>query len=323
MRAEEFDATRFKEEQELRERHLALCRKYRATAGEKRTTPLPEIAISEAVPELRGTEATAVLLHPRHGDEPAADASKMGGQFLWPAAEPWPICEEHGIPYVTVLQLRAEEFPELAFPPNADLFQLLWCPREHEIWTKPKVFWRRRVLAKPALAANPPPKRAYARFVPVPCLLLPERVLEFPSVADLGEEKRQRLEQWLMTASLPGAKRLGADYYLRLDYYERLLAAAPGTKVAGQVAWIQESQKPKCQCGREMEHMLTIASHEFDAGCYERWLPIEDQKLQPEARLGFRGISDAPGLVLGDGGCIYYFVCRHCPELPVRDVCQC
>ena len=62
-------------------------------------------------PELNGLTKVAVRLHPRYSEEPAADRSKLGGHFLWPAAEPWPVCDEHGIPHVPVLQLRSEDAP--------------------------------------------------------------------------------------------------------------------------------------------------------------------------------------------------------------------
>src|SRR5262249_13899023 len=147
-------------------------------------------------------------LHPRYGDEPALDASKLGRTFCWPAREAWPVCPAHEIPLVTVLQLCACDFPEMSFPPGSDLFQMLWCPREHAdvpecrdkpcpmSWANPHFYGRNRQnIARPR-RNNPSPQAADYEYVPFPCRLLPERVIEFPSVYDLPENLRQRIYAW-------------------------------------------------------------------------------------------------------------------------------
>jgi hypothetical protein len=127
------------------------------------TTPEAPIDLLAVLPELADLRATTIRLHPRKGRVPGRYASKMGGTFLWPSEEPWPTCDEawppamvDGVPIpegdpraapfplVPVLQLRADDFPEMPFPPWADLFQLLWCPLGHNyaFMPKPFVFWR-------------------------------------------------------------------------------------------------------------------------------------------------------------------------------------
>src|SRR5713101_5323362 len=112
-------------------RHRTVLKAYRVKPGDRRTTPPPAYDVRRLFPELAERSRTTIRLHPRYGDEPPEDASKLGGTFLWPGDEPWPVCPAHKIPLVTVLQLRADDFPEIAFPPGANLFQILWCPREH------------------------------------------------------------------------------------------------------------------------------------------------------------------------------------------------
>lgn len=112
----------------------------------KLTTPESPIDLLEVLPELADLRATTVRLHPRKGRVPGRHASKMGGTLLWSADEPWPVCDEpwptswtsyveDGIPVpeddpraepfplVPVLQLRADDFPEMPFLPGADLIQ--------------------------------------------------------------------------------------------------------------------------------------------------------------------------------------------------------
>jgi hypothetical protein len=107
----------------------------------KLTTPKPPIDLLEVLPELADLRATTVRLHPRKGRLPNKYGSKLGGTFLWPSDEPWPVCDERwppswtpyveqGIPVpeddpraqpfplVPVLQLRADDFPEMPFPPG-------------------------------------------------------------------------------------------------------------------------------------------------------------------------------------------------------------
>ncbi|MFF7129396.1 MULTISPECIES: hypothetical protein [unclassified Streptomyces] len=56
-----------------------------------RTTPPRPVDVEAAFPELGGMRRGATRLHPRHGI-PTAQDSSVGGPFLWPADEPWPVC---------------------------------------------------------------------------------------------------------------------------------------------------------------------------------------------------------------------------------------
>jgi hypothetical protein len=260
----------------------------------------------------------------------------MGGTFLWPANEPWPVCRAHQIPFVAVLQLRADDFPEMPFPPEADLFQVLWCPREHSdvpdcrqkpcpmVWADPRFYWRScRTIHQPV--DNPIPQDAYYEYVPFTCRLLPERVIEYPSVYDLPEEGVERIRTW-------EDQNLGPDGMHACEY-EWDLSVACGTKIGGYAKWIQSPWIPACQCGRCMEHLLTIASWEWD-GVIGRWTPAEERKILAS----FPGAWDewskeqkrielwlhAPtGLVLGDAGHMQLFVCRHCGAWPIVPNIEC
>jgi hypothetical protein len=193
------DRTRLKSSFTAWQRQRKILEACRVGPGDKRTTAAPAFRIEDHFPELAKRSATTVRLHPRYGDEPAVDASKLGGMFLWPEDEPWPSCPHHQIPLVTVLQLRANDFPEMPFKRGTDLFQLLWCPREHfdipEIreqpspmyWADPRFYWRKSSKITRRLLPNPEPREAYFEYVPFPCRLLLERVLEFPSVYELPE----------------------------------------------------------------------------------------------------------------------------------------
>ena len=305
----------------------------------KKTTPKPRYDVLEIAPELAEMAVTTVRLHPTPGDVPDVGASKIGGTFLWPNEEPWPVCEElgppswknvdfhgwpvpkdaddPGIPLVPVVQLRAEDFPEMEFFPGTDLFQLLWCPVDHEepiFVAKPFVFWRDSQQIVNPLAEMPRPKYAQDHFLPPPCLVLPEPVVEFPSIQSLPEEISDKIWEW--DVELPADGRIDEAVTL----YEWELSVCPGAKVGGDVFWVQDRDVPVCECGREMSHLLTLAALEFDAGTYERWCPLEHPDIwerEYEDRHAVQGAAFD-----GLSGRQHIFICRSCEHWPIQSVFQ-
>jgi hypothetical protein len=382
-----------------------------------RTTPAPRIDVREVLPELASQATTTIRLHPRRlaeGETLPLDASKMGGDFLWPSDEPWLVCPMHGLPWVGVLQLRRADFPEVRFRPGTDLLQVLWCPQYgHGGWPEPDpvpvVIWRDaagitrpldqishprllsptekgRLLALnqaiqwlsqfetfPALMRRELQHRGgisnlhfeswlpkwfldmpaqteeqfeeickaarrvlddleehqsipdYAKdsLVPLPCRLFPERVTEYPP--ELSVEEEDRIVAAL--ADIGGSTDDGQEPDDPRDLYRCELSAADGTKLRGYVNWIQSPQTPWCDHGHAMEHLLTIASSEWDGGNWRRWRAVEERDLYE--RLWSAGDRDAEslvrpaGLMLGDVGNIYVFICCRCEGWPVKSVSQC
>ena len=301
-----------------------------------KTTPKPRYDVLEIAPELAELALTTVRLHPTPGDVPDLGASKIGGTFLWPEEEPWPVCEEldppswfdfewpvpedaddPGIPLVPVVQLRAEDFPEMEFFPGTDLFQLLWCPVDHEepiFVAKPFVFWRDSQRIVNPLAEMPHPKYAQDHFLPPPCRVLPERVVEFPSIQSLPEEISDKIWKW--DVELPANSEIDAASTL----YEWELSACPGTKVGGDVFWVQNRDVPVCECGREMSFLLSLPDTEFDQGTCGRWCPVEyqdswqrrDEEVHAVCAPAFHGLN----------GLQHIFICRSCEHWPIQSVFQ-
>ena len=271
-----------------------------------RTTPPRPIDVEARFPELAAYRRDAVRLHPRRG-KPGAQDSSVGGPMLWPSDEPWPQCEdEHlGTPYVPVLQLF---LPELPFPTGTDVLQVLWCPFDHEDGYVPavRIFWRDSAGLEPA--AMPPTPDANDDYLPDPCVLHPESVVDYPSW-DLPV-RDQRFEQ------------LEAETGWSYHYH---LSVAPGLKVGGYPTWTQEPDWPDCPtCGRAMDHLLTVNSVEFDGASWRTWTPIEDGPAVMELPYQERkAIQSAPGLMLGDMGGIYLFECRTCPDRPFAQRSDC
>ncbi len=289
-----------------------------------RTTPAPRIDIAAAIPAFAALAKQTVRLHPRSGSEPPMNASKLGGRFLWSQDESWPICTEpkgereesfsppHEHMYVPVLQLRRDEFPELAFPDGTNLFQLLWCPNNHELSHSPvrKVFWRAEIEITDPLERMPHPTPVEEEYLPRPCQLHPERVTEYPGGSDLPEVLSGTLQQW-------------EEENENESIYFSELSTAPGTKLGGYPNWIQGTWTLDCDCGHIMEHLLPIASEEVFGREWLRWCPIEELQVGYRYLYALQAANRSTGIMLGDAGNLYVFICRHCQNWPVASIMQC
>lgn len=184
------------------------------------TTRPPSVNILDIVPEFEPLGRTTVRLHPRKKKVADPAASKFGGQFLWPADEPWPEvvnpeisdCDrkeeglpdgDFSIPLVRVLQLRKDEFPEVEFFPGTDILQFLWCPLQSvDVLEKhqPFVYWRNSAQLTKVMRNQPDlvKPNEHSSLVGVnACQLNPERVTEYPSVMDVDPKLERRLDDWL------------------------------------------------------------------------------------------------------------------------------
>lgn len=235
----------------------------------------------------------------------------MGGLFLWPAHEPWPICpaleelsvEEsnkrtlqresagfgdlspvevgdplHNDRMVGVLQLRQQDVPELEFYPETDLFQLLWCPRIHPEGYGPycRIFWRRAGDVAQPLPVVPAPSQPDGELLPPICAFSPERVTEYPPDWELPEELYEHIQEWEATEAAHGVS------------YHFQLSDAPGTKVVGYPnPTYGRSVEHACPiCGAGMEYLLTVASGE--AGAPEaggRWDVVQFAEMSRDPEL--------------------------------------
>ncbi|WNI23240.1 DUF1963 domain-containing protein [Streptomyces sp. ITFR-16] len=292
-------------------------------AGGSRTTPPRPLDVEALFPEVAAFRKETVRLHPRAGNPGPGDSS-MGGPVRWPRAEAWPHCEDDHprtdlapakgsgpLPLVPVLQLYAADVPELPFPAGTDVLQVLWCPFDHEAGyvPRPELYWRDSSACDEEPAVPPRPEGAPDDYLPDPCVLHPERVTEYPNwdlPDDIAEPLEERFEEI--------EEETGWSYWSHLS-------VASGAKAGGYPTWTQDPHWPDCPaCGHRMDHLLTINSAEFDGESWRTWLPVEDMPatgtvldLPYEER---SRVQRAPGLMLGDMGGLYLFVCPHCPDRP-------
>ena len=146
--------------------------------------------------------------------------------------------------------------------------------------------------------------------MPAPCVLHPERITEYPSPYEMSDKERGPIYDWERTVDADAV-------------YQYELSVADGTKVGGHIRWIQEPEIPQCPKGHAMEHLLTVASAEFDGGSWPRWLAVEDDGAWQAPYPVRNSVQCAAGLMLGDMGALYLFICRACDDLPTASVAQC
>lgn len=278
-------------------------------------THVPRFDLTERFSFLE--KKTTVLLHPRRGAVPNVWVSKFGGRIAWPRDEAWPVCPEHtGNPMIPVLQLRRADVPELGFPESKDLFQMLWCPQDHDsayCSAIASVHWRNAESTGQLVEAAPASLQADPDYCPKECCLNFERVEELTSAWDLDNETDEAINTWIEDNHIEELERLHLAPNGR--NYQRAFSVAPGTKVGGHIDWQQDPIVPSCACGKKMEHLLTIASYDYGGGDSDRWFPMDE----PQEVYKMQG----PGLELGDVGSFYVFICRCCDDMPIKSVFQC
>ena len=257
-------------------------------------------------PELTAYARTTVRLHPRRG-APGVRDSHIGGPLWWPAADPWPSCAGHRdvngrslgpFPLVAVAQFTAADFPEIPFPAGTDLVQLLWCPDWHEQphpegWGQAcRLFWRRAADITEPLMEQPEPDEVWEEdMVPLPCVLHPERVTEYP---------------W--HEELPPA-------LAELDLPEEV-TTVPGYKLGGSMSWgvTDRPETMTCgECGAPLELFLQFDTYEYEPG--DRFQPLEERDLDPGSEAG-RAAREPVGMIVGRGGHAGLFVCAADPRHP-------
>ncbi|MER6137820.1 hypothetical protein [Streptomyces sp. NPDC001815] len=199
------------------------------------------------------------------------------------------------IPLMPVAQLYARDVPGLGLPGDADLLQVLWCPfnTHGEDRNVDVHLFRRRAADVTEVLAEQPELEVVGRddYVPDPCLLHPEKVVEHQYGGLLPVTIRARLDEWQDWKD-------GNAVSYQFD-----LSIPPGWKIGGFASWhVTGPQAVICECGREMDLLLTMDSREWDRGT-RSWVPSEDQDVvDAEANTPTR-------IVVGRGGSLLVFVC--------------
>lgn len=214
------------------------------------------------------------------------------------------------VPLLPVAQFFVKDVPGLVAPAGCDLLQVLWCPFDaHGAQSGPGVHlrWRSATDVGETLDEIPLPQVVGdAGYVPEPCVLDPEQVVEHEYRELLPADLQQRIEAWEAEAE----EEADESSYDEADFvtYHHDLSIAPGWKIGGYASWsVTGPTRMACSCGQPMHLLLTVDSRECDNGTLS-WVPREDRGVinEPEA--------NAPTQVtVGRGGSLNIFTCSANP----------
>jgi hypothetical protein len=293
-------------------------------------------ARSHILLELGVPTLPAVWLRPEADDGSGSEESKIGGQIGWPKGKPWPICDsvdfiadpcsEQNDYLVPVAQFRRDDFPEISFPEDSDILQLLWCPRFHRpkgvIVDGPylKAFWH--AVADLEEVPNPEPSWADPGLVPNPCVWQPVWIDDAPVWRDLTAGQKAQVPGLLQSRGAllmhPTPESLqwmegmaGSSDAARYNHYG--LGTIPGTKLLGYANSDYQQAPPVCNCGSAMAHLFTASARELDPSI-GAWYWRYDPSFRSETIHSSVGPMEIGAL----DGAVYVFYCDRCPERPVR-----
>ncbi|MEU5699624.1 hypothetical protein [Streptomyces aurantiacus] len=231
------------------------------------------------------------------------DRSSLSGRTRIPQDGP--------VPMIPVAQLYASDVPALPRPAGTDLLQVLWCPFDHDEDHLPAVelrWWASADVTDPLPTAPQPSVIGNDDYLPEPCALHPETVIEYPAPHELSEDLAERIEAW-EEAQNPEepADVTGIGYQ-----YD--LSVAPGCKLGGHAPWSFSDPFPMTcpECGSDVRPLLTVGGTEWNSG-NGSWRPIEDAAY---TGLHFLGPACATRLNIGRGYHMQLYVCTVAPDHP-------
>lgn len=215
-----------------------------------RTTPSPCVNMTSIVPELQAMEMMAVRLHPRRltYDEATSmpvDASKVGGVFAWPMDCELPRCKQHDDHMTPVLQLRKDDCLDLKymFPEPYDLLQMFWCPCDHgdtycpvhsvKWWKLEELMSQKLMPAEECMKYMQRKHDESSDYVPIPCVLHPEMVLEYPHAYVLSDDYPELWNKIKQSSEMRTAPQGHDDWCIRgpESLYQYHCSVAPGFKL--------------------------------------------------------------------------------------------
>lgn len=244
---------------------------------------------------------TTTLLKP-HTSAKAIDESesKFGGGPNCIAFNEYPCCDACEAPLNFVLQLYKKDFPSFYFPNDSTLFQLFRCPNndctagysdkyDHKMFHYYfKDEGATSTIPKPLL------QLANAEQEVPDCYLKPTITLDFPNYDDCEDDIYGSIED-----------KFGKEL---LELFEEKYSAIPNTKLGGYPSFTQSLFYPTCSCGKEKEFFFQLASEDPEDGAVKGAEPYK---------------WSAHGIMIGDVGNIYYYVCKPCGQHTIESYWDC
>ncbi len=249
------------------------------------------MSITACIAEIRGLlpRRRAISMNPvRSRRDLSVARSKMGGSPDLSGLGYWPHCEACGSHMIFVMQIYRRDFPRFPFPPKASLFSIFRCPYPDCPNTSDAA--DRRLLMMylaPGKWVSPYPPAVPSNYEqPISqCVFRPSLFWDRPSSLNWRSMSPQ-----IMSLFRRLSTQLGENGALRV---KRSITARQTIKIGGFPSWQQHFLTPVCPCGKPKEFVFQLSSG------------------QPH------------GLMIGDAGNIYFFVCKACGPRTMESCWDC
>jgi len=243
-----------------------------------------------------------VLLRPQRAPEPVSpEVSKMGGIPNGNGFNAHPNCDACGTPLNFVVQLYKTGFPQHYFPDGKNLFQVFRCPSDKcpAAFSAPYHSDRKLFIYyfydKPGQCQTfdlPETDRSELEDLVPDCELHPQKANDYPYYEDfdnvINELEQKHGEQF-------------SEAFM--DRY----SAIHKTKSGGYPSFTQNSHYPACSCGKPKDFFFQLSSDDTTDG--------------PKSA---NGDDWSPhGIMIGDVGNIYFYVCRDCGASSIETYWDC
>lgn len=257
-----------------------------------------EWGVRELARRMPEVSKAATLLCPGLAQEPLPlEDSKFGGMG-W--TTPLTNCKACGSQTRLVLQLRRNEFPDMFFPEGKDIFIVSRCPNKRCDGLKiegEELAMSFGYFNTVDLTVSTASEDNSAQLNPE-CKLYPVVVPDYPNYDEEISISRE-IEDQVVKEEQDNL----SDYFC--DEY----SARFGSKLGGFPAFTQYPFYPRCQtCGQQASFLLQIASQEAISA--------------NEVSTYQTGWSDH-GIMIGDLGNLYLYVCRSCANEKVYSYWDC
>ncbi|WTQ62528.1 hypothetical protein OG553_31680 [Streptomyces sp. NBC_00158] len=281
---------------------------------------LEALRVDRALQARTAMHLAGIPVVPEHTPEEKAVLERIDWDAEWP---------EGPLPLVPLSQLYVRDVPVLRRHARSgtDLLQVLWCPFHHpdDDFHMPRtvLVWRSAAAVTDVLAAPPAPAGVESEeYVPVPCVLAPEQVTEYPDPGELDEELLEQLKDWSRWEAAGSAA--DPSYALHPDsYYSSNLCAAPGWKAGGYPKWgYTDPVARTCpDCGTGMDPLLTVDTFEWSDD-NRSWIPYEDQEAQAPADARHDHMWMPTAIQIGGSHKQQLYVCPASPDHAHLEVMQ-
>lgn len=243
-----------------------------------------------------------ILLRPHKAKtEHSTKESKMGGMPNLLNFKSYPKCDSCGNFLNFVIQIYKKDFSDFYFPEDKDLFQLFRCPnfncpsafsKTSDLKVFPYFFKdskKENNLKKEKLITG----KDVEKEIPE-CEFKIQKLKDFPNYDDFSGDELSQI-----------GKKFGDEWE---DYFIDNYSAKTGTKYKGYPSWTQSPNRPICKCGKEKEFFFQLSSEDIEDGV--PYPPSPDK-------------WSAHGIMIGDVGNIYFFVCKDCGEKSIETNWDC